>query len=81
MTSTATQLEKALAEVIRQQASQLNNVAIPGFGSFEGVKQDETIVDNPTVEGGRILMPPHVALRFTPSVILRKNLHKDESAH
>lgn len=68
-------IEEALAREIIDIACSLDSVAIPGFGTFAGVKENERIeVDEST--GRRRLLPPCVKFSFSPSVILRKKLKK-----
>lgn len=56
----------ALAGVIRQAASDLDTVAIPSFGSFVPVKDEETVTTDRST-GRRILLPPSVTLSFRPA--------------
>ena len=51
----------------------LDSVAIPGFGTFQPEKVDESVVETPA---GRTLMPPAVTVQFKSSVVLRKALGK-----
>ncbi|MDE6452829.1 MAG: HU family DNA-binding protein [Muribaculaceae bacterium] len=66
----------AMASAIRERCSQLDTIAIPGFGNFVPVKTDEHIVAEP--DGSRVLVPPHVALTFNPGSMLRKRLSANE---
>lgn len=63
----------AMAQVLAQAALERDTIAVPGFGTFYPVKTDEyETLDE--ASGKRMLQPPHIDLRFRPSVILRKNL-------
>ncbi|MCC8038953.1 MAG: HU family DNA-binding protein [Bacteroidales bacterium] len=64
----------ALAGILREQCQQLNTVAIPGFGAFEPVKEDEKIITDLS-SGKRMLLPPCVTLTFKPSHLLKKRLN------
>lgn len=60
---------EALKDVIVHSLTEMNDVAIPGFGTFCAAKTDEYItVDTDT--GQRILMPPSVKakLRVVPGL-------------
>lgn len=50
-----------------------NSVAAPGFGTFTPVKHEEQIIDD-KASGNKILMPPAITLKFTPSQILTKRV-------
>lgn len=65
-----TRLVEALAATITHAASEVDSVAIPGFGTFQAAKEDESIIVSP--DGRRMLMPPAVRLSFKESVVLRK---------
>ncbi|MDE6628812.1 MAG: HU family DNA-binding protein [Muribaculaceae bacterium] len=63
----------ALTEIIREQSMHGNRIALPGFGSFEGVKhEDEIITDLST--GKRMLLPPSIDVTFQPGSMLRKKI-------
>ncbi len=64
---------EGLAAVIKERCGELDTIAIPGFGNFEPVKEDEQITTD-LVTGKRILMPPAITLHFRPSALLRKRL-------
>lgn len=71
----AAELTAALADTIRETCAELDSAAIPGFGTFQGVKTEECISTDP-VTGKRVLMPPSITLHFAPSVVLRKKLKR-----
>lgn len=64
-------LVEALAEVIKTSCSQLDVVAVPGFGTFEAKKHPERVVNNPS-NGRRMLVPPKITLNFKVSNVLKK---------
>lgn len=68
-----TSLLTALTAAIRERCTELDSVAIPGFGNFEPTKHDESISTD-LVTGARILMPPAITVQFNPSSILRKKI-------
>lgn len=71
----AAQLIEGLGSVFAREATELNSVAIPGFGTFVTSKKDEDIVVDPAT-GERVLTPPSITLGFQTSVALRKKLAK-----
>lgn len=69
-------VEKLLSSFVKAlRTSNLEGkaVAIPGFGTFQPEKTEETISIDP-VTGKRYLMPPSVKIVFKSSVVLRKKL-------
>ena len=64
----------AVCEALKAMCRELDSVAIPGFGTFSPVKEEERIVSSP--DGGRTLLPPRVYVEFKSSVVLRKALGK-----
>lgn len=63
----------ALATVLREKCGSMNSVAIPGFGTFVPIKEEEKIATDLST-GKRLLLPPHISLIFQPSFILRKKI-------
>lgn len=61
----------AMSEAILGFCTELDAVAVPGFGTFTPVKTDELIVTD-AATGARTLLPPRVDVRFKSSVVLRK---------
>ena len=61
------------ADIIREECGNENNVAIPGFGTFEGVKHDESVVRD-LASGRNMLLPPSIELQFKPGGMLRKKV-------
>lgn len=64
-------LMSALPDVIKFYAKELDSVAIPGFGTFQTIKTDETLSKDLST-GNMIMLPPSIKLQFNPSVVLRK---------
>ena len=68
---TAGAMADALTRIIADSNAALDNVAIPGFGTFIALKNDEHIETDPK-NGQRTLMPPSVTVTFRSAVKLRK---------
>lgn len=66
-------LIEALAATLREKCGNMDSVAIPGFGTFVPIKEEEKISTDLST-GKRVLLPPQISLTFQPSVILRKKL-------
>lgn len=71
---TATLID-AFSKIMVETGSELDSIAIPGFGTFATVKTDESIVTDPET-GRRTLMPPSIRMCFQPSVVLRKKMSR-----
>lgn len=65
-------LIETLVGAFTRITTNVDSIAIPGFGTFQPVKEDEKIVVTP--QNKRMLMPPSVRLTFKESVVLRKKL-------
>lgn len=61
-----------MASTLATVTSEVDSVAIPGFGTFQPIKEDERIETEPS--GKRMLLPPSISLVFKESVVLRKKL-------
>lgn len=72
-TDTATHLVESFSTLVREECGKTNRVAIPGFGSFEGIKHDEEIT-NDLATGRRMLLPPSIEVRFIPGGMLKKKI-------
>lgn len=68
-------LTRALSNIIGQSLAEGDNVAIPGFGTFESTKKDEYVDTDPTT-GQRTLMPPQIQVTFKPGSRLKKAITK-----
>lgn len=67
----ASRLTAAFAQVLRERASGLDSIAMPGFGNFVATKKPERVkVDR--VTGKKMLMPPMLLVEFVPSSALKK---------
>jgi len=66
-------LTDALSDVLCKSCLQFDTVAVPSFGRFVPIKNEETIVTDHTT-GGRLLLPPELVLTFTSSSSLRKRI-------
>jgi len=66
-------LTESIAKALKDNAAELNSVAIPGFGRFDITKHDEYIADDPAT-GRRTLFPPEIKLSFTVGSMLKKRL-------
>lgn len=66
-------LLEGFSQILKESLSNLETVAIPGFGEFVAIKEDETItIDHST--GKRLLLPPQITVSFKASSIMRKRL-------
>lgn len=63
------------ASILKRECADLNRVAIPGFGTFEGVKKDEE-VRRDLVTGASMLYPPCIDAEFIAGVMLKKNIRE-----
>lgn len=70
-----TRLSKALTQIIGKNMAEGINIAVPGFGEFRSVKENEHIVTDPK-SGERTLLPPSITVRFKAGSRLRKNIAK-----
>lgn len=68
-------LTDGLAKILIEAGSDLDSVAVPGFGTFTAVKEDEKIIIDEQ-SGRRTLIPPCISMRFQPSVVLRKKFSR-----
>ena len=57
------------SSLIKEKCGNLSTVAIPGFGEFVPVKDEERVELN--ADGKRMLLPPQVRLTFEPSSIFK----------
>ena len=58
---------------LKENLSDLNIVAIPGFGEFVPEKQEEQIKTDSNT-GKQMLLPPQITVSFKTSVALRKKI-------
>lgn len=71
--STAEKLIGGLVEVIGEECGDLNRLALPSLGSFQGLKRDETVVKDLST-GRRLLLPPAIELVFLPGGRLKNGI-------
>lgn len=71
--ATAARLIEGFGMILREQCGEENRVAIPGFGTFEGVKHDEEVITD-LATGKRMLLPPSIDVNFTPGAMLKKRM-------
>lgn len=67
-------LLQEFASIVGKECADMNRVAIPGFGSFEGIKHDEEIHTDLS-SGKRILYPPMIEVQFVPGAMLKKRFN------
>ncbi len=68
-------LTDAFSKLMAETGTELDSVAVPGFGTFSTVKTDESIVTD-AATGRRTLLPPSIRMSFQPSVVLRKKMSR-----
>lgn len=66
-------LLSGLATALRDHCAVMESVAVPGFGTFQPVKEDERILSDLST-GRRTLLPPEIRLTFSPSNMLVKKI-------
>ncbi len=71
----ASKMLDTIRDCLVKCALQGDSVALPGFGTFVTVKDDER-VDRDLSTGRKVLLPPHLSMDFTSSSALLKSLHK-----
>jgi nucleoid DNA-binding protein len=71
--STAEKLLEGFVGIIGEECRNLNRIAIPGFGSFQGEKRDEKVVKDLST-GRRLLLPPTIELEFIPGGRLKNEV-------
>lgn len=72
-TTMAAKLAEGFATILREQCGEGNRVAIPGFGTFEGLKHDEEITTD-LATGKRMLLPPSVEVSFVAGGMLKRRV-------
>ena len=71
----ASSTAQALIDIMSQAFIDGDGVMIPAFGAFSIEKTDEYVSDDLST-GKKILFPPQINLKFTPSAILNKRLRE-----
>lgn len=64
-----------MSVIFREAGSELDSIAIPGFGTFKSEKAEERIVTDEST-GLRTLYPPVISMDFQTSIVLRKKLNQ-----
>ena len=62
---------EAFSRLLSESGSELDSVAVPGFGVFESRKRRVNV--HPAT-GRRMLLPPKIVIGFKPSAILKQKL-------
>lgn len=70
---TVVSLIEGMTKVVGECGSSLDNVVIPGFGTFEPKKRMERVAVHPA-SGKRLLVPPKIVLSFRPSPLLKQKV-------
>ena len=66
-------LLSGFTNVLKDSLSNLDIIAIPGFGEFEALRKEEYIsVDDAT--GKKVLYPPCIEVNFNASTLLKKKM-------
>lgn len=77
---TVATLIEGLGGVMGECGSELDTVAISGFGSFEPRKRSERVALHPA-SGKRLLIPPKIVLAFKPSPSLKQKIREGGEKH
>ncbi|MCD8388011.1 MAG: HU family DNA-binding protein [Bacteroidales bacterium] len=72
----AARLIDTFAKVMRERISNLDSIAIPGFGNFVALKLPER-VQSESSTGKRTLLPPQIKVEFVASAMLKKQLENN----
>lgn len=68
-------LLNGLSKIITGHLAALDNVALPGFGEFSAIKEEERVTTDLST-GRQMLLPPAITVNFTPSAILRRKMNE-----
>lgn len=71
--ATVEALTDAMCTIFKSECGDLNRVALPALGSFQGVKKEETVVRDLTT-GQRLLLPPAIEVEFAVAGRLRNSV-------
>ncbi len=63
----------AFTKIVCEQSAELNSIAIPSFGTFQAIKENEHVVRDLST-GQRLLVPPSITLKFTAATALNKKI-------
>jgi nucleoid DNA-binding protein len=64
----------SLAGLLSEKGAEMDNIAVPGFGTFEPKKRLERINVHPST-GKRMLLPPKIVMSFKPSALLKQKVN------
>lgn len=76
-TDTVATLIDGLTREVGKAGSELDSVAIAGFGTFEPRKRLERVAMHPA-SGQRLLVPPKIVMTFKPSTPLKQKVRNGE---
>lgn len=62
--------------VFRERITDMDTIAIPGFGSFETKKRAERVTTHPSTQQ-RIIIPPKIVMNFKMSNVLKQRMRDD----
>lgn len=62
---------QSLGNIIADSIAESDNIALPGFGTFESVRNSEYVADNPET-GGKTLFPPSIKINYIPGSRIKK---------
>ena len=68
--------QAAELNILKEECGAERRVAIPGFGSFEGVKHEEEVITD-LATGHQLLLPPSIEIRFTAGGSLKKHIKEN----
>lgn len=71
-------LTDGLAAALRESLAEADTVALPGFGTFEAIKEPERITTDLST-GQRLLLPPAITTVFRASALLRRKIQQTPS--
>ncbi len=71
--TTAEELLKGFVGIVDEECRDLNRVALPALGSFDGVKKEETVIRD-LASGRRLMLPPAIEVEFTPAGRLKNTV-------
>lgn len=63
-------------EIFRARITDMDTIAIPGFGAFETKKRAERVTTHPSTQQ-RIMIPPKIVMNFKMSNVLKQRMRDD----
>lgn len=70
-------LSEGLGATLCDLITEDRQVALPSFGTFDTIKEDEHITTDLST-GERLLVPPCITPVFTPSALLRRRINSSD---